>query len=313
MSNKTRHSKKILGNQSGQGAVEYILLLFIVVTLLGGGLYQFHDAFRNFSQAYFGDYLRCLLETGELPALGYEQDGICNAEFQAFSLASGRPAIPGSGSGGGSGFSGGNNSNRGSSSGGRGVGGRDSSSNSSARSGSSSGEASSRVPRGTGSGNGMETRSLGRQSPSRESSVSSDSNRLRKGRFQRVAQNKEKKDKNKKPKRRGGTANANQIYEASYANSSRLQRRYVAANLDDEELAEAREINGSNVSAGVDGAGGRSQKVPIKKKRKAASLEEAKPSLGFGDYLRYLVIAAILIAMLLFLGGQLQSISKSME
>ncbi len=66
-------------------------MLIIMVGIIVGGLYQFSDAFRNYVANYMGEYLACLLETGELPDLGIETKGECNEAFEPFSLASGRP------------------------------------------------------------------------------------------------------------------------------------------------------------------------------------------------------------------------------
>ena len=40
---------------------------------------------------------------------------------------------------------------------------------------------------------------------------------------------------------------------------------------------------------------------------------DASLDVGYGDYLRYLLIAAIIIAILIFFGGQVLQMSKSME
>jgi hypothetical protein len=83
---------------SGQATLEYVLLLFIVTSLIFGTVYQFNDAFRQFASNYFGSYLSCLLETGELPNLGAENsDNLCDADYQPFSLANGRAPRPSSG------------------------------------------------------------------------------------------------------------------------------------------------------------------------------------------------------------------------
>jgi len=88
--------------QSGQALIEYMMVLLFTLIICMGAFYQFNDAFKQYVSSYFGAYLSCLLETGELPALGYEgpaQTDTCNGEFQPFSLANGRPlrADPGSG------------------------------------------------------------------------------------------------------------------------------------------------------------------------------------------------------------------------
>ena len=88
-------SKSVLKNQKGQGTTEYILILVVVVAIALGMIYQFNDAFRNWMDGYFGEYLACLIETGELPAIGGTggAPGSCEAQFEPFSLAAGRPAL----------------------------------------------------------------------------------------------------------------------------------------------------------------------------------------------------------------------------
>lgn len=58
-----------LNNQSGQAVVEYVLILIISVTLLflARGLFS---GLNNFMTSYVGDYFKCLMVQGELPALG---------------------------------------------------------------------------------------------------------------------------------------------------------------------------------------------------------------------------------------------------
>lgn len=61
-------TRSIKLNESGQGVIEYILVLTITVFLIGTFLYQFSTAFRKYANNFFGEYVACLLETGELPA-----------------------------------------------------------------------------------------------------------------------------------------------------------------------------------------------------------------------------------------------------
>ena len=89
--------------QSGQAVIEYLLILLIIVGIVIGLMTQFHGAFRDYVDNYFGEYLACLLETGELPSLGGNTPGVCNTSFQPFTFSSGRPPIipstPGPGGG----------------------------------------------------------------------------------------------------------------------------------------------------------------------------------------------------------------------
>lgn len=53
--------------ESGQGTVEYILVLVIVIIILLTVMYRFHHGFRTYARAFFNGYVACLLESGELP------------------------------------------------------------------------------------------------------------------------------------------------------------------------------------------------------------------------------------------------------
>ena len=54
-------------SESGQAAVEYILILAIIVIIALSVVWQFSTAFRSYSDKLFDGYIACLLETGELP------------------------------------------------------------------------------------------------------------------------------------------------------------------------------------------------------------------------------------------------------
>lgn len=64
--------RKILRSQKGQGTIEYILVLMIVVVLILTVVTQFNDSFRGHAERFFDGYLACLLETGDLPGRGSE-------------------------------------------------------------------------------------------------------------------------------------------------------------------------------------------------------------------------------------------------
>ncbi len=97
-----------LGSQSGQAVVEYILVLVVVVGIALGVMYQLNTALKKYVQSYFGDYVACLLETGELPSLGGSSGAnaeSCASLYEPFSLQNGRPLIASSGGGNGEGSS----------------------------------------------------------------------------------------------------------------------------------------------------------------------------------------------------------------
>lgn len=110
---------KTILNRSGQAAVEYILLLVIIVSLVLAMKKGF-GKMNDFMNRYIGDYIVCLMEYGELPGLGISDaqmkkhlstgDGggrKCDQEFAGFTFEDGRPPVSGSGGGSGSGSTGG--------------------------------------------------------------------------------------------------------------------------------------------------------------------------------------------------------------
>ena len=98
---KLRRSLQIFGNEKGQAVVEYVLILVITLTMLAAvkGMFKAVD---DFMFNYMGAYISCLMEYGELPAQGVEADDlkknknggtgggkICPSSFENFNLADG--------------------------------------------------------------------------------------------------------------------------------------------------------------------------------------------------------------------------------
>lgn len=69
MKNRSLRRSGIGQNNSGQAMVEYILLLVISVVLVTGLMLQFSKPLQFFIKDYMGNYVQCLLDTGELPDL----------------------------------------------------------------------------------------------------------------------------------------------------------------------------------------------------------------------------------------------------
>lgn len=59
---------------SGQGTVEFTLLLVVVVALVMAFSRAIYKPFGEYANAYMGEYLGCLLDKGILPKLGSEED-----------------------------------------------------------------------------------------------------------------------------------------------------------------------------------------------------------------------------------------------
>jgi hypothetical protein len=288
--------KEKSNSSSGQATVEYVLVMIIVIVIILGLVFQFNDAFRNYARNYFGAYLQCLLDNGELPNLGAQvATSTCDEEFQPFNIASGR--VP-------------NFSGASSNPGQLGAGGR---------SGSSSGDAkeeSSPKDPGAASG-GSETDRSGR--PSRFSSSSgrtSSGNNLRPSKFASGNDNAEAGGnagsaggaRTRKVIRRSsdGTPIVN---ERNFSEGGR-QAYFQASKVDEEVLRDEAGLLPERFEQN-----GRTKKKAFEQEivaRKIQSEEEAK-ELSFSNFMRYLLIAAVIIAVILFLAGQFLSISKSME
>ncbi len=84
-------------SESGQAATEYILLLVVTVGLVLALVTQFFKPLQSFIDSYLGDYTACLLQTGELPSFGGEStvaaDEGCETKFAPGTLANGRPPL----------------------------------------------------------------------------------------------------------------------------------------------------------------------------------------------------------------------------
>ena len=96
---------RLLLNQSGQAAIEYVLLIVVIVSLIFGVKKAFNNV-DDFISHYIGDYVTCLMEYGELPSLGVvaadqkkHLGGTgkkCDEDFAGFTFEGGVPAAGGS-------------------------------------------------------------------------------------------------------------------------------------------------------------------------------------------------------------------------
>lgn len=292
--------------QAGQAVVEYILVLVIVVSIILGILFQFNDAFKNFLQSYFGDYLACLLETGELPTLGDGSGGgECQANFAGFSVASGKPLKPptpgggGGGSGSGSGGSGGSGSGSGS----------DSDSSSSKNS-----KAAAKAPtpaKSSGSGSG------GRGANAM--SARANSERMSRGTRNRPAAQPVENagdsasDSSGSGDSSDGFSIGGRRRRAAARSTVSVSDEYVADKEKDKEgkegikgKASAKQKQASRLRASTFMMS--TPKIP----ESLAGVEE-ETSFSFAVLIKFLLIGGILIVLFIFLGGQALQIKKSWQ
>lgn len=257
--------ESFLKSNRGQGSIEYIMLLLIVVMISLGALYQLNTAFADYAENYFGEYLACLLETGELPNLGAPNGTTCDSEFEPFDLASGRRRI---------------------------------------------------MPNTQGSGEVPPTETVNIQA---QVTVQGGGRRSRRPpRLQsrgpsRVAgavpEAKEKQEVGAAKKKTEFRTPS--VRQRSFSNTrvgvSKIPTRLTASvsPLEKDE-GQLKEKNAKDVD---DGSSGRDKKLRIKKKTKAEVPEESEP-FTFTKFIKYLLIIGIIIAIVVFLGGQILQFTK---
>ncbi len=272
-----------LCNQRGQGIVEYILILIVTVAIILGALYRLNSAFREYAMNYFGDYLACLLETGELPTIGGNpgDSGICNTIFKPFTLEDGRPLSPGY-AGPGQGTSGGK------------TGG------SSERNGGGSRASSSRVSGGGGSSFGG-----GRFSAGRGRGSTLKGTRMKGGKSDSTYTG------STSPENYGGGYGATNR-KISTKVKSQLDNKFAFE--DEREPKQKRSVAGTSAKPKEE-AGGNSGRSRAKRNEGPKNMggEGGDSGMDLPNFMRYLIIAGILIALFMFLGGQMLQIGKSME
>lgn len=281
---KNSESRARLSGQSGQALIEYVLMLIISVSLVLALMSQIFEPFQKFIQSYMGDYVSCLLETGELPSLGGDDTALadqgCDTKFVKATWKDGRPSSN----------TGGSSSNT------------DSTSNhdtSPSDSDSSSGSSSnSNRYAGSNSRNGGRYFST---PSSRGSGIDGDAGANKK--VVEIALD--------------GGGSGSFFSKSSSSSVARQQQKttYVPiTGLTDAEKkkVEKKEANKQRLVAG-EGFAPPPKKTSVKKPEPKPLAEEKEDSFTIGNFIRILFIAAIVIALLIFIGGQALQMSKGME
>ena len=295
-SSSNRRINPVLSDQSGQGVLEYILILVIVVAIAFGVLYQFNGAFAKWAVSYFGSYLACLMETGELPGIGGSEGdrGECSQLYANFTFTKGIPyQPPGSGgSGGSSGSSG------------------------------SKGGSSTRPTQGS-EGSGGQSRTSGRASYSKVGGGGRRAGNW--GRNNSFGLDK----KNDRSSGRGGMRGAEEgdLYTGSTVaglpggglNGQRQKIKSRQSGLvgglylspEGEEKKKKTIVGKVKTKKNIHKGRGERMKIARKIANKEQTVEEEEITLG--NFLRLLIIAGIVIALFILLSGQALQISKSWE
>lgn len=256
--------------------IEYVLLLVVSVAIILGTIYQLNSAFKGWATNYFGNYLACILETGELPSLGGGGGtGLCNQIFKPFNLADGRRLVSDW-----KGPNGNGNKNSEPQKGGAKMessGARGGSYYAQGYQGSSFRPSSSR---GMAKAGGNSKAGAPRSTYTGSTQVSS-----------------------------YGTSSIQGGNRSQTSSTTRLDTKFA---FQDEKEEKQKRNTVSAKTSSVE-ASGRPKRVPFKSVIRKTASDAPDSSLTVSDFIRYLIIAGIIIALVLFLGGQALNIGKSME
>lgn len=284
-----------LRNDYGQAVIEYTLMLVISVSFVLALSMQIFKPFGEFISNYMGKYVGCLLEYGELPTLGSElpsgpdDDSECNKKFAPASAATGRPPQNGSGD------SGEGNSSNSKSSSANASNSSDSKDGSSSSSGGSSGTFAGSASRGGGNNIFNNRRpSMG---------IDSGSNGGTSGKVIEIALD------------GGGTSTFFKTSSGGGYGRQMEKSRYIAISgltESEKKKIQKKAEGGARLSVSSDGIAPAPKKTTIKKPEIKTVIPEDEP-FTIGNFMRYLLIAAIVIALIVFLGGQALQMSKSFE
>ncbi|MNL04322.1 hypothetical protein D3C87_1248900 [compost metagenome] len=231
-----------------------------------------------------GDYVACLLETGELPSLGGEDttaaDEGCNSSFAKATWTGGRPSTGNGGSGSGNTNTTTNNSSSDSDTG-----------------GSSSGSSNNRYA-------GSNSRNGGRFFTNQNNRGGGlDGENAGTGKTVEIALD-------------GGGSGS--FFNSNQASAAIRQQRKVSyvpilgLTEAEKKKLEKKEESKQTLIAG-DGFATAPKKTAVKKPEPKAELEAEEKPFTIGNFIRILFIAAIIIAIVIFIGGQALQMSKSME
>lgn len=298
-------------NQNGQSMVEYLLLLIVIVSILLSFKGLFTGA-EKFMYKYMGDYVSCLMEYGELPALGVSnsdlknQSGsgggkVCDSKFDGFTIENGRQAKT-------------NPSNSSSSSSNRSDASKQNSKNSSQPSDSKSSSSSDGQSAGSG-GSGR------RSSPYTSGKIA------RSGAGARISTGDGAKAFNEDDKvkvledtsaqGRGDGSNES-TYGSTRIRYEKVRYKAIAgnelANLND-KLSRQRTPSTKTLKT-IDyesGFGPRKNTINPPERKIAAAVEQKDESYSFGNFLKWLIIIGIGISIFLFFGSQVMSFLNSQE
>lgn len=268
--------------QRGQGVLEYILVLIVVVTIVLGLLYRFHEGVAQWMGTYMA-YYQCLLETGELPG-----------NTQECALANIQAALPdldgfGGGGGGGTGGQGDRDlSQQGDSD----------STDETESSDSDTGQASQVGGRGgRRGGRGGSGRNVRDRATEQETQAATKSKKSYTGSDEAL------------------NFGANIDFAEDTRKGGRKRKTVLTGySIRGEEDKKDKTLGKSfSKSAKTAGSNLRKRKVAVNQKPEIQKIKTDDAGFSIGAFLRTLIIIGIIIAILVFAGGQALQIAKNWE
>ncbi len=318
LASKTRRSI-LRGRNSGQAVVEYILIVSIAVGLIVimKGAFTGMNTFIN---NYLGLYTECLMNYGELPALGISDsttfsDGSglkehvsssykCESGFKPFTIAGGRPPV---------GNSSGNEASRSSGGGGGGSKSQNSTSEVSGNSGKDS----------SNDGSGKDKEAFGRNgggsSPYDEGKIKRGGRSTADGYASAGSDRSRIIDDGSEGDEEGGKGRKRRPRESRIIYRDRPRYRALLGQ-EAEQLTNQssrstnkRKVTSRSIAKADGGAfvGPRSGLMKAPPEKRAPAEETKDEGWGFGKLLKWLLIIGILVALIIFFGGQLMNYSNS--
>lgn len=266
-------------------------MLIISVSLVLALMSQIFQPFGDFISNYMGKYVGCLLEYGELPSLGsegvVEEDPECSKRFAPGTLAEGRPPVNQNGPGSEGSGSGGSSSSDGSTDG-------------SGSSGSSSRQG------GTGTYAGSASRRGGSSflRPPRQAPPGIESGEGANQKVVEIAL---------EGQGSGGFFQS-QRTSTSYVGPGRRTGYVAITGLTESERKklEKKQEGTARIIASDESFAPAPKKMAVKKPEPKAVEVEEEP-MTIGNFIRIIFIAAIIIALVIFVGGQALQMSKNFE
>lgn len=318
-----KRGRASLAGQRGQATLELVLVLLVGVLIALGLIYRFNTAFKKYTVDMYGTYYRCLLETGELPGTG----SVCRDKEVRFNIANGRDLVRDGGTGGsGGGGSGGGGSDGSGGNGSNGSGGGNGSGKGGGKgsSGGQSGQSGSDGSGGSGSGSGSDSGGGGSESVGGRGRTSGGGRGSVIGRLRNL-QNPRSTAVGKASDAAGGVGHTDDPVIAVSANTraqaeglrrvqTKMDFKMDGAEYQRPETASVTATTAAPVKKSVQGGDSlRPRKAVENTDRKPATSakDDKGGGLEFGRIFRLFIIIGIIIAIIVFLGGQMLQISKS--